>query len=440
MPNILVIGDVILDEYVYVDTIKISAEAPIPVVKINKKEYRLGGAANVANNIKSLRGKVTLIGTIGKDKEGRIIKKELRKNKIKHEFIEKNETIIKSRIINNEHQMIRIDKEQEYDEYNSKIDYKKFDVIIISDYNKGTINKKIIDKIKKSGKKIIVDTKPSKMKLYKNVYLIKINEEEARKTTNDYKSNIEKIGNKIKKDYNCNLIITRGSKGMMLFEKNKPKFEIKSEKVEVSDVSGAGDTVIASLAVNIRLFLRDNMRIANKLAGIVVGKFGTSTVDIRDLGLSKIITHNELKHFKNNIVFTNGCFDIIHPGHIKLLKTAKKQGKTLIVGINTDETIKKIKGKNRPILNLTERITVMSAIKYVDHIIVFKEKNSSKIIKMLKPSVYVKGGDYNPLDYKKLPEAKIVNDYKGKIIIVPHDNKTSTTKIITKIYKHIKTI
>ena len=460
--HILVIGDVILDEYVFGNISRISPEAPVPILNITGKEFRLGGAANVANNIHNLGGKSTIIGRVGKDSQKEEIIKMLDERGIKHFLIEGNDysTIMKTRIIAHEQQTMRLDLEKTHPisekEADNIIDFvkkQKPDLIIISDYNKGLITQYLMDQIKKTDNKILVDPKPKNISLYKGVFAITPNEKEAREIFNNADNesfeNIENIGNELISRLDANIIITRGADGVSLFDKKTGVHQYLPTKArEVFDVSGAGDTFIASLALAIasKASLYESAIIANYAAGVSVGKKGTAVVrpselnriiseqdnKIKDLG-EMIEIVKELHSQGKKVVFTNGCFDILHAGHVRLLREARKLGNTLILGLNTDESIRKLKGPDRPINNQDDRAEVLANLKNVDYIVFFGEATPCNIISQLKPDVHAKGGDYNPDDHKQMPEAKIVHDYGGRVEIIKFIEGKSTTSTINKI-------
>ena len=458
--NIVVIGDVMLDEFLIGDVNRINPEAPVPVLLVKKVMYKPGGAANVACNIISLGGKVTLIGRLGKDEGAKILIDEIKKLNIKNKMIvDKNiQTIRKTRSLAKNQQLLRVDfedykklEDNRIKEIIKKVNKIHPDVIVLSDYNKGFITKNLVEELKRLNIKIICDVKPQSKEVLRNVFLIKPNLKEAQeisglKGTKDFE--VEKIGKKLVEDFNTNVLITRSENGMSLFEKTGKIYHIPTKSLEVYDVTGAGDTVIATLALAIasNATLEDAAVISNYAASIVVKKVGTAVVTKNELieslnsDFSKIKSNDEIKKIvedlkvKNKkIVFTNGCYDILHKGHVSLLKEAKKQGEILIVGLNTDDSVKRIKGPKRPINNQHDRAEVIASIESVDYIVFFNEDTPEKMIKMIKPDIHVKGGDYDPNDYKTMPEAKIVHSYGGKVHIVKIVEGKSTTNIINKI-------
>jgi len=453
--NVLVVGDVMLDEYIKGDTSRISPEAPVPVLKVQSKEYRLGGAANVAYNITSLGANCTLIGQVGNDDIRNELVRELKEKCIDYFFVENNiPTIKKTRIIAQNQQVIRVDSEeiQKISENQVKkilsfVKGRSFDVIIVADYNKGVAVPSLIKELKKLNIKIVADPKPNNIELFKNVYAVSPNLKEAQEITKE--TEFIKTGKKLEKMLNSIILLTRGPDGLSIFQKGTHQY-IPSQAKEVYDVSGAGDTFTAvfALATVASLSAYDSAIIANHAAGLVVSKFGTASLTRSEFKqtikeeISKVKSVKEMKSLikklkaeKKKIVFTNGCFDILHVGHVKLLNKAKSFGDVLILGLNTDKAIKKLKGPSRPINNQEERAEVLANLNAVDFVVFFGEDTPVKIISELKPNIHIKGGDYNPEDFKQMPEAKIVKEYGGIIKIVELFNGKSTSGMIEKIKK-----
>ena len=461
--NILVIGDIMLDKYVYGKVNKVSQEAPVPVFNMSVSNYRLGGAANVAVNLVSLNCKAILIGLFGRDKE--INKKTLsliKDNNISLvKILDRNYVIpVKSRFNSNNQQIFRVDKEHPNNKDYSdliikklKILINKFEIVILSDYDKGILNKsnKIIKYLKSKKKIILVDPKSSDFRKYRGSYLIKPNRYEMEKIINKSLLSLnsnnlirkEIINNKIKY-----ILLTLGEKGMILYN-NRSNFKVQNIlKPNIYDVTGAGDTVIATLAcfLNMNYSLKNAVEMSNLAGNIVVSKNETATVTLDDLfdknsnlskKNSKILNQNNLLQnittMKNKkIVFTNGCFDILHSGHIHLLKQAKKLGDLLIVGVNSDKSVSLLKGKNRPVNKISERLSILNSIEYIDYLIVFSQKTPIDLIKTIKPSVIVKGSDYKK---KQVVGYDILKKYGGVVKIIKKLGNLSTTSKIKNINK-----
>jgi len=452
--RILVIGDIMLDKYIYGDVSRISPEAPVQIVRARKESYKLGGSGNVVNNITSLGAKATIIGEVGKDKEKDILMRLLREKKIKSRLIStKKPTITKIRVVGRSQQLIRIDFEDDKNN-NAKEIIKKVkretrscDAIIISDYAKGSISTALMKKVLviAKGKSIIVDPKPSHNVDYSGATLVTPNEKESYIMSGlDKGKKIFEVIKKLEQKMKTKILVTRGKDGMAFIKKNK-LIEVPTIAEEVYDVTGAGDTVIAVLALSIAsgANLEEATVIANHAAGIVVTKFGTATVSAREL-LSTIEKENrklksqeemteirkELKKQGKKVVFTNGCFDILHTGHVRLLEKTRALGDVVILGLNSDSSVRKIKGPTRPIIKESERAEMLSALECIDYIVFFDERTPVNIIKKLKPDIHVKGGDYTN---KPMPERKVIEGYGGKVVLIPLFKDFSTTSVIEKI-------
>ena len=459
--HVLVFGDIILDRYISGSVDRVSPEAPVPVLKPSNEEIRLGGAANVALNLSSLGSNTTLIGVTGKDESSTQIIDLLKKNNIKKALSKSNHpTISKLRILASQQQLIRIDNEEEFSEtdwqsslsnYRKYINLKKNKVLIISDYEKGTLRNipLIIREAKKLKKIILVDPKGDDFSKYKSADIITPNFQEFERVVGKVNSEpeITKKGKDLIKSLNLNsLLITRGSEGMTLLDKRNGKVvreDFPTEARDVFDVSGAGDTVIASIAAGLAggFSLSESIRLANLAAGIVVGKSGTATVNQAELvpylGLSEsYVSFNEVKVYSKDlhergkkIVFTNGCFDILHAGHVEYLEAAKELGDKLIVAINTDRSVRKLKGSSRPVNTLAHRAKVLASLQCIDKVVSFDEETPIKLIKAIRPDVLVKGGDYK---LKDIVGHKEVSQSGGSVVTIPLVKGLSTSKIISK--------
>ncbi len=457
---ILVIGDVMLDQYYTGRVSRISPEAPVPVVKIQSCRYALGGAANVSNNIAGLGARSFLIGTAGKDGNRKIMAGLLKKIHIEDLLIQTNTpTITKLRIVGEHQQIARLDFEEAAEPSEALINRieKQLDLligrvqaVIISDYAKGLCSpalcRKIIAAARKYKKPVIIDPKGNDWEKYRNAFLVSPNLKELGEISGkDIKNNdaeIEKHGREILKKYSFNnLLVTRSERGMSLIMP-KNVFHIPTEARDVYDVSGAGDTVIAALSAGIAcgMNLADAVRLANKAAGIVVGKFGTVPINKKELvtsfekkeeskimPLPKLL--NKVKEWKKDgktIVFTNGCFDILHRGHVEYLRKAKEMGDVLIIGLNTDASTRRLKGKSRPVNNENDRAEVLSALEVTDAVVLFGEDTPARLIRSVRPDILVKGGDYKAEDV-------IGREFAGRTAIIPFLKGYSTTNTIKKM-------
>ena len=459
--NILIIGDVMLDEYWLGSSNRISPEAPVPVVKVEKKDFRVGGAGNVALNLCKFNPKVCLISTVGKDMDGKIIKKILNSKKIKFIFKEKSscKTIKKLRIFTQNRQMIRLDFENKKENYELELNeqikqqIRKSKLIILSDYGKGSLVnvKKIIKYAKLKSKEIIVDPKGSDFFKYSEASILTPNINEFTEVVGKVKDQTELVKKAkilINKINLKGILITQGKEGMTFVSKKNVIFK-NSLAQDVFDVSGAGDTVIATFSayLNMGKTLDEAMEKANIAASIVIKKLGTATANKQEIekiynkknkifdskylkSNSKILqTVNFLKSQNQKIILTNGCFDIIHLGHISLLEKAKKFGDYLIVALNSDRSVKNLKGKTRPINKVAARIKVLTALKCVDFVVVFNELTPLNIINIIRPDVLVKGGDYK---IKNIIGSDIIKSNNGEVKIVKTVKGYSTTKLLQK--------
>ena len=442
--KITVIGDVMIDWYLHGESSRISPEAPVPVVNFKESRFQLGGAANVANNLKHLEIEPFLIGAVGKDHFGSLLKEHLKVEKIKFNLLSEKsfQTICKQRLMSSNQQLVRIDYEQHF--HTSKLsnilntftkNIAKTDLIIVSDYGKGTVSnaRKLIQSARKLKKKILIDPKGKDFTKYKGANLITPNKSEFENIMGKVgsKKDLENKAKKMLEHLDLeSLIVTLGSEGMYVLTKSNKKIIgnfINAYPQEVFDVSGAGDTTISALGAALS---EDNdifsaAEFANLAASISVSKLGTSTVS-----KDEVINLEASKSNKEQvIVFTNGCFDIIHSGHLDLLKEAKSYGDKLIVGLNSDKSVSKLKGPERPIIGQSERKKILSALKFVDEVIIFNEENPLKLIKKLKPSIIVKGADYTK---EKVVGGAFVESYGGEIKLVKLTKGKSSSKIINK--------
>jgi D-beta-D-heptose 7-phosphate kinase/D-beta-D-heptose 1-phosphate adenosyltransferase len=456
--RILVIGDVMLDRYWSGQAARISPEAPVPIVKVKTIEERVGGAANVALNIAKLGGKVTLIGVIGDDSDGDQLQQMLHAEGVDCDFIvEKNlHTICKLRVMAQHQQLIRVDFEETPLNFNHadlserlQNHLEKNDVVVFSDYGKGTL-KNVADYIsisKKAGLKTLVDPKGTDYSRYQNADLITPNLGELKAVVGEgeIETLIEKGREVLTVQKIENLLLTRGEAGMSLIDA-KSTYSLPAQAKDVFDVTGAGDTVISVMALGlaINLPLQEAMVLANLAAGIVVGKVGTSTVSTLELTREMhthrntfgVVSEDELVEIMQRakvqgekIVMTNGCFDLLHIGHITYLQQAKALGDRLIVAVNSDESVKILKGNSRPINDLSARMAILAALECVDWVVSFSEETPERIYNKLLPNVLVKGGDYKIEDVVG-GEAVIANG--GAVKILSFVEGYSTSKLIEK--------
>jgi D-beta-D-heptose 7-phosphate kinase / D-beta-D-heptose 1-phosphate adenosyltransferase len=460
--RVLVVGDVMLDEYWEGNTQRISPEAPVPVVHVQKQYFKAGGAANVALNIAALQGQVFLLGLVGDDEESVKLEKLLKEHKVHAHLIKlKNTpTIKKLRVLSQHQQLIRTDFESnlaDIDKAGLLAEFKKLlkdvDVVIISDYGKGTLSKviELIKAARVAKKAVLVDPKNMDFSTYQGADIITPNFKEFEVVVGNIKDETDMEQRARKLIHDCHLgglLVTRGAQGMSFFQEKMPALHVATKAQEVFDVTGAGDTVIAVLgmALAIGLDIETSIHLANTAAGIVVGKMGTATVTPEELHAA-IQTGSELpagilkesvlkqlvldaKHRGETIVMTNGCFDILHAGHVDYLNAAKKLGDRLIVAVNSDASVKKLKGKGRPVNKLEYRMQLLAALKSVDWVVAFSEDTPERLIEELLPDVLVKAADYQ---VHEIAGGKAVLKNGGQVKTLPLTPGCSTTSIIKKI-------
>jgi D-beta-D-heptose 7-phosphate kinase/D-beta-D-heptose 1-phosphate adenosyltransferase len=469
--KLIVLGDIILDRYFWGDVHRISPEAPVPVVTIAQKTMNLGGSGNVAMNLKGLGCRHLLIGIAGDDANGAALNNILQHEDIPNRIvtIQNHPTTTKTRIIGQGQQVVRLDEEQRPKISQAIRDqvFKHFDEalsgvtgVILSDYGKGLVSSDVAGHVVKEcrSKKIplFIDPKGTFWERYHGAFCITPNTAEF-KLIEPFQDGDETLlhekAQTILKRYSLEyLLLTRGSKGMTLFHRQRPPVYIQARAREVFDVSGAGDTVIASLAAafSVGLPMEIAAEIANTAAGIVIGKRGTQPVGRLELkhmlseggmeGITKIVSKRraveKIAAWRNagkKIVFTNGCFDILHIGHIKLLHAAAGKGDKLIVGLNSDASVKRLKGKKRPIVPEEERATLLSGIKGIDLVVIFDEDTPLDLIRSVQPDVIVKGGDYTP---ETVVGHDIVEKRGGSVVIVPLLDGISSTRVIESITRN----
>ena len=464
--NILVIGDVMMDTYYNGEIKRISPEAPVPIFRKRTERSVPGGAANVAVNLIAAGQNVSIMAIVGNDDAGNKLKMIFKKLGINTEFLvslNRNTTVKTRFLANNNHQVIRLDvedteslKESESIQLLKWLDYgiADFDLILLSDYMKGLLTYEftqgVLKLAKERGIPAIVDVKDPDTHKYKDAYLLKPNLKELRDLTNMQAlddAGIIDASYVLKEKCNVEYVLTTcGARGMMLVGDGDPFF-IESVGQEVYDVTGAGDTTIAYLAacmVN-GFSIRDCVRIANVAAGIQVSKVGTSSVcwkEIREQlseqkegALHKLLTENAVKSFRQDhinqkIVFTNGCFDLLHIGHVRYMQAAAKLGDIFVIGLNSDASVKRLKGNDRPINNVLDRAELLCALGFVDYVVIFEEDTPYNLISEIQPDVLVKGGDYN---HENVVGTDIVEQRGGKLVLIPFVEGKSTTNIIKKI-------
>ncbi|GAB7027922.1 D-glycero-beta-D-manno-heptose-7-phosphate kinase [Geotalea toluenoxydans] len=467
----LVIGDLMLDEYLWGKAERISPEAPVQVVDITREDLRLGGAGNVVNNLVALGCQVAVCSVIGGDENG---------THLRHAFTGKGvdlagvfedplrRTSKKTRVIAANQQIVRIDRESKDEispEFQEKLigfitaEASRFNVILISDYLKGVLTGKVLAAVTASGRRlgipVVVDPKGIDYSKYRGATILTPNRKEAEAASHIVikdEAGLLKAGEALLRGLDLDgLLITRSEEGMSLFQQDVATTHIPTVAREVYDVTGAGDTVLSVLSLGLAcgLSMAEAAGIANVAAGIAVGKLGTSTVSpgeiIAEIGhghpdsdakiknldvLASLVTEEKVKG--KRVVFTNGCFDLLHVGHVKYLQKARTFGDLLIVGLNSDASVRALKGETRPLIVETERAHILAALDCVDYVVIFGEDTPLRLIEALRPLVLVKGGDYTP---ERVVGKDVVESYGGRVELVTFVDGKSTTGIIEKIRK-----
>ena len=460
--KVLVVGDIMLDRYWNGPTQRISPEAPVPVVKVSQSEDRPGGAANVALNIASLGGVVALTGITGADEAAETLKTHLSAMKIDCQFDSQAEkpTITKLRVLSRNQQLIRLDFEESLANLNKKQlediveqQITSHDVILISDYDKGTLSnvETLIAIAKRNNVPVLVDPKGSDFGKYRGATLLTPNMSEFEAVVGECDSENEVVekGQQLLNQLDLDaMLVTRSEHGMTLLRKDHEEFHLPTQAKEVYDVTGAGDTVIATLALAIAAGadLPQASAMANTAAGIVVGKLGTSTVSEAEL-MNELVSGQEsgfgvlteeqlkiavqmAKSRGEQIVMTNGCFDILHAGHVSYLNNASELGARLIVAVNDDDSVSRLKGPGRPVNPVDRRMAVLAGLGAVDWVVSFSEDTPQRIISNILPDTLVKGGDYK---VEEIAGGKEVMDAGGEVKVLNFEEGISTTEIINII-------
>ena len=466
--TVLIAGDVMLDRYWQGDTSRISPEAPVPVVRITDLEDRAGGAGNVALNIAALGGHTRLLGITGNDEAATALQHCLEQHSGVHcsfNRIDGHKTITKLRVLSRHQQLIRLDFEEPADaqpagDLKSEFDrhLTDADIIVLSDYAKGTLHNapELIALARDAGKKVIVDPKGHDFQRYRKATLITPNQSEFEAVVGAC-SNEEELCHKglelcASLDLEA-LLITRSEKGMTLLQTGQPPLHLPTHAREVYDVTGAGDTVVAVLSAALAsgMDFRQAAMLANHAAGIAVGKLGTATVSPAELhqalqpdeaSNSGVIDEAQLadeiqraQQQGETIVMTNGCFDILHAGHIRYLEEARSHGDRLIVAVNSDDSVRRLKGQSRPINTLNQRMDVLAGLRAVDWVVPFDEDTPERLICHLLPDILIKGGDYKPED---IAGGDCVVSNGGKVIVTGFVDGQSTSKIIETVIEQLQ--
>jgi len=466
--KIVVVGDIMLDNYYYGEVKRISPEAPVPVNKVNSESFNLGGAANVAANLALLGAKVFMGGVCGDDANGKKLSKLMSNINIDSQGVicsSERQTTTKLRVIGSSQQMLRLDFEQaailsaeeekKMQSWFSSLVTEGINGLIISDYAKGVCSDSLcqwlITKAVDNNILVLVDPKGNEWTKYKHASFITPNVKELGEAANFAVANegkeVVKAAQEMLEKYQVQaILVTRSEKGMTYVAKDK-NFTVPSTAREVYDVSGAGDTVAAVflLAMVSGLEQEKAAFLANEAAGVVVGRIGTHAISKQELfgylvekekkekQQSLPLNYQDIKALltlwrenKEKIVFTNGCFDLLHRGHVAYLEKAAKLGDRLIIGLNSDESVKRLKGATRPLTSENDRARILNALSCVDAVVLFEEDTPAELIKLVQPDVLVKGGDYEV-------EQIIGREYAGSVKVIDFEEGYSTTDIIEKI-------
>jgi D-beta-D-heptose 7-phosphate kinase / D-beta-D-heptose 1-phosphate adenosyltransferase len=460
--HVLVVGDVMLDRYWHGGTSRISPEAPVPVVRVDEAEDRPGGAANVALNIASLGAHAALGGLVGDDDNADRLMSRMETAGVRTYFERSTgiPTITKLRVMSRNQQLIRLDFEQSLGEVDTagllaRVEeaLPDCDLVILSDYGKGTLNRveALIERVRAAGKRVLVDPKGSDFRRYRGASVITPNLTEFEAVVGHCRDDAELAarGEGLRAELALEaLLITRSEKGMTLIRADHEPLHLPTRAREVYDVTGAGDTVIGvlGLALAANHGFPEAMTLANLAAGLVVAKPGTATLSIAELytalhgdklaefgvieeaPLIEAVRAAQLRG--ERVVMTNGCFDILHAGHVAYLEHARRLGDRLIVAVNDDASIARLKGPKRPINPLARRMQVLAGLGAVDWVVPFSEDTPQRLIEAVLPDVLVKGGDYRP---EQIAGGEAVRAAGGEVKVLGFEDGVSTTAMIATI-------
>lgn len=460
--HVLVLGDVMLDRYWMGDTSRISPEAPVPVVKVGDIEERAGGAGNVAINIAALGANASVVGLTGKDDAANSLVKLMEQAGVDSHFSQDatHATVTKLRVLSRNQQLIRLDFEDGFPNNNNEQLLEIFNkqisnvgAVILSDYGKGTLQdcQSFIQQASAHQIPVLVDPKGSDFSKYKGATIITPNLSEFEEVVGHCKTDEDIVtkGTSLLEDLNLSaLLITRSEKGMTLLQRDKEAIHLPTRAREVYDVTGAGDTVISVLAASLAagVDLAEATMLSNLGAGVVVNKIGTATVSQDELKHAMrqtqsiqrgIMDEDEMFHLARQaqscdekIVMTNGCFDILHTGHVAYLEEAALLGERLIVAVNDDDSIRRLKGEDRPVNPMDKRMRMLAALECVDWVVPFYEDTPTRLICKLSPDILVKGGDN---DVNEIPGGDCVREAGGEVRVLTYIDGVSTTEIISTI-------
>ena len=459
--RVLVAGDAMLDEYRFGDTARISPEAPVPVVRTRGSEQRPGGAANVACNVAALGAEVQLAAVVGADERGAALSNLLRARRVRCRFLEVGDapTVHKLRVLSRNQQLIRLDSETTFTRHGEAFAglfsglLTETDVVVLSDYGKGSLSRveQLIAASREAAVPVLVDPKGVEFRRYAGATVLTPNQTEFAAVAGDWATEAQFLarGEALRDALELEaLLVTRGERGMTLFARGEEAVSLRAEAREVFDVTGAGDTVIGLMAAGIGcgLGLQEAATLANLGAGLVVRKIGVASVSASEL---RIALHrkgtggrglvgvdelegliDEARSRGERIVMTNGCFDILHAGHVSYLEEAKTLGDRLVVAVNDDDGVARLKGETRPINPLADRMAVLSGLAAVDWVVAFSEDTPAQLVGRLLPDVLVKGGDYR---VEEIAGGQAVIRNGGEVRILSHKPGRSTSAVIEVI-------
>ena len=460
--NITVIGDVMLDRFWSGASRRVSPEAPVPVVNVSGQEDRAGGAGNVAVNLAELGVTVSLVGLCGDDEHARALRSCVESAGVRWNVMPcQADTIVKLRVLSRNQQLLRMDFEQSLAPYANDLFLRyaqqhlaDADLVILSDYAKGTLElvQPLLAHCREAGKRTLVDPKGTDFERYRGATLMTPNLSELEAVVGPCDTDealVEKAGNLRASLELDAILVTRSEAGMTLIERDGPAQHLTASAQEVFDVTGAGDTVIAVMAggLSAGLSMADAARYANHAAGVVVAKLGTASVTPEEL--EHAISDRDLDSFDRRpsedevlsrlskcraagqrIVMTNGCFDLLHPGHIRYLQQAAKLGDLLLVAVNDDDSVRRLKGAGRPVNAVEDRMAVLAALEAVDFVLPFSEDTPARLIDAVAPDTLVKGGDYT---VEQIAGHESVLARGGDVIILDFVPGHSTTEMIERI-------
>ena len=466
--RVLVLGDLMLDRYWHGNTSRISPEAPVPVVHVGETEERAGGAGNVALNISILGAKVAVMGFTGDDEAATSLQTRLEHTGVQCHFARLSgfPTITKLRVISRHQQLIRLDFEDGFfccdslpllERFNANLP--DYDVVVLSDYGKGTLQnvQQLISVARQAGKPVVIDPKGRDFEKYAGASVITPNMAEFEAVVGPCADDleVEQKGEQLRQRLGLQaLLITRSERGMTLIQGGGQAVHLPTRAREVYDVTGAGDTVISVLAAAMAAGedLVDSMTLANLAAGVVVGKLGTATASVAELRRA-LREQDEVQHgvvsedhlielvqeaklHGETVVMTNGCFDILHAGHVTYLQQARDLGDRLIVAVNDDASVKRLKGPERPVNTMERRMHVLAALGCVDWVVPFYEDTPTRLICRVLPDFLVKGGDNDPT---KIPGGDCVRQAGGQVTALTYVDNVSTTGLISSIRRSQRT-